>query len=117
MSAVDTTRIDLLEHFLDLTSSRHGLIAGNISNIDTPGYRTRDMDFKAEVMKLVKSPEQTPGPVVREVRNLMERPDGNNVSLDREGLLLAQTQLQYRMGIQLVKEEIHRIEMAINDGK
>lgn len=117
MSAVDTTRINLLEHFLDLASNRHSLITSNISNIDTPGYRTRDFDFRAEVMKLVQSPERTPGPAVREVRNLMERPDGNNVSLDREGLLLAQTQLQYRMGIQLVKEEIHRIEMAINDGK
>ena len=47
----------------------------------------------------------------------MERPDGNNVSLDREGLLLAQTQLQFHMGISLIKEEFHRIQMAIEEGK
>ena len=98
-------------------SQRHGLISSNISNIDTPGYKTHDMDFRAEVLKLVQSPERTSGPSVQEVKGLMERPDGNNVSVDREGLLLAQTQLQFRMGITFLKEEIHRIEMAINDGK
>src|SRR5947209_1670577 len=98
MSAVDTNRLNMLEHFLDLASYRHGLIASNISNIDTPGYRTRDLDFRQEVLKLVQSPGASPAPGVKEVSGLLERPDGNNVSLDREGLLLAQTQLQFRMG-------------------
>jgi flagellar basal-body rod protein FlgB len=52
-----------------------------------------------------------------EVQGLMERPDGNNVNLDREGLLLAQTQLQFRMGIDLIKDEFHRIQTAIEEGK
>ena len=46
----------------------------------------------------------------------MERPDGNNVSLDREGLLLAKTQLQYQLAIQLVKGEFHQMLSAINGG-
>jgi flagellar basal-body rod protein FlgC len=36
----------------------------------------------------------------------MERPDGNNVSLDREGLLMSETQLQYQIGIQLIKQSV-----------
>ena len=47
-------------------------------------------------------------PVIRQVPGLMERPDGNNVNLDREGLLMAETQLQYELGIQLVKSEFHQ---------
>jgi flagellar basal-body rod protein FlgB len=55
-------------------------------------------------------------PVIRQVPNLIERPDGNNVSLDREGLLMGETQLQYQIGIQLVKGEFHQILSAINGG-
>ena len=54
-------------------------------------------------------------PVVN-VKGLLERPDGNNVNLDRESLLLAQTQLQYQMGIQLVKSQFHQLLSAINGG-
>ncbi|MCH7501703.1 MAG: flagellar basal body rod protein FlgB, partial [Nitrospinae bacterium] len=31
---------------LDFQSQRHLLISSNISNIDTPGYRAKDIDFK-----------------------------------------------------------------------
>ena len=117
MSGIDTTRVQLLEHFLDLTAHREGLIASNISNIDTPGFRTRDLNFKQEILKMIQSPDNSPKPTAEEVKGLMERPDGNNVSMDREGLLLAQTQLQFHMGTQLIKDEFHRIQMAIEEGK
>ncbi len=117
MSGIDTSRVEVLAHFLDLAAHRQGLIASNISNIDTPGYRTRDLDFHKEILKVLQSPEDAPQPAPQQVQGLMERPDGNNVSLDREGLLLAQTQLQFHMGIQLIKEEFHRIQLAIEEGK
>jgi flagellar basal-body rod protein FlgB len=46
----------------------------------------------------------------------MERPDGNNVSLDREGLLLAETQMQFGLGVQLLQHEFHMVLSAINEG-
>jgi len=55
-------------------------------------------------------------PVVRDVPGLLERPDGNNVSLDREGLLMSETQLQYQIGIQLIKHQFHQILSAISGG-
>jgi flagellar basal-body rod protein FlgB len=117
MNGLDTNRVELLEHFLDLTSQRQGLIASNISNIDTPGFRTRDLNFKQEISKLIDAPATTPNPMPMEVRGLMERPDGNNVNLDREGLMLAQTQLQFKMGVDLIKNEFHRLSEAIEEGK
>jgi flagellar basal-body rod protein FlgB len=50
------------------------------------------------------------------VEGLPERPDGNDVNIDRESLVLSQTQLQYQMGVQLIKEEFHRLLTAIKDG-
>ena len=49
-------------------------------------------------------------------RGLMERPDGNNVSVERESLLLAETQMRFNLGIQLLKDQFHTISLAINSG-
>ena len=55
-------------------------------------------------------------PVVREVPGLIERPDGNNVSIDRESLLMAQNQLQFQTEAQLLHSEFNRLQLAINGG-
>ena len=55
-------------------------------------------------------------PVARPVRGLMERPDGNNVSVERESLLLAETQMKFNLGVQLLKDQFHIISQAINSG-
>jgi flagellar basal-body rod protein FlgB len=46
----------------------------------------------------------------------MERPDGNNVSIERESLLLADAQMKYNLGVQLLKDEFHTISLAISSG-
>ena len=52
------------------------------------------------------------------VGGLVARPDGNNVSMDREGLDLAKEQLQFRAGIELLKHQYSRTMSAIHaDGK
>jgi len=50
--------IQFLERFLNVTSDRQSLVINNMANIDTPGYRTRDVDFRAELEHAVGSPEQ-----------------------------------------------------------
>jgi flagellar basal-body rod protein FlgB len=47
----------------------------------------------------------------------MQRPDGNNVDVDRESLLLAQSQLQFQIGSSLVKDRFHQVMSAINGGQ
>ena len=117
--------LSTLESYLKLTSSREQAISANMANVDTPGYHTRDIDFDGELKKAMNGVLSLSGdgaetaqltPVVQEVPGLMERADGNNVNLDREGLLMSQTQLQYRIGIQLVKHQFHQILSAISGG-
>jgi flagellar basal-body rod protein FlgB len=48
------------------------------------------------------------------VDGLLERPDGNNVSMDREGLNMAEAQLQFRAGVELWKREMTRVMDAIH---
>jgi len=117
--------LSTLESYLNLTTTREQTIAANMANVDTPGYRTRDIDFEQEMHRAMNASltnTSTDGstaqltPAVQQVQGLLERPDGNNVSLDREGLLLSETQLQYQIGIQLVKHHFHGMLSAINGG-
>src|ERR1700688_838771 len=117
--------LSIVESYLKLAASREQLISANMANVDTPGYHARDIDFQHELSRAISSPlmQAADGngavqllPVIRQVPGLMERPDGNNVNLDREGLLMAQTQLQYNLGIQLVENKFHQTLSAINGG-
>lgn len=119
-----SANLQTLETFLQLTSEREKTISSNMANVDTPGYRTRDIDFQSEMQKAMGHEDSglqtasfTQGQGrAQEVQGLMERPDGNNVNLDREGMLMSEMQLQYQMGIQLVKGQFHSLLSAINGG-
>ncbi|HWG38862.1 MAG TPA: flagellar basal body protein [Terriglobales bacterium] len=103
-----------LESYLDVAARRQTLIASNMANIDTPGYQTQDLDFSQALNDAESGLD--PAAAQHAVGGLLARPDGNNVNLDRESLLMAQTQLQYSTGISLLREEFHRLNMAINGG-
>ncbi len=117
--------LSMLENYLKLTTVREQAISANMANVDTPGYRTHDINFEGELNRAMTRVSSQPedgaqsaqlSPVVQEVPGLMERPDGNNVSLDREGLLMSETQLQYAIGVQLIKRHFHQMLSAINGG-
>lgn len=117
MSLLETPVVNSLAKALDLTSARQRVVSQNIANIDTPGYRTRDIDFRAELQRAMSADENVGSvPHEREVTNLIERPDGNNVSIDRESLLMAQNQLQFQVEVQLLRSEFGRLQLAINGG-
>jgi flagellar basal-body rod protein FlgB len=48
------------------------------------------------------------------VDGLITRPDGNNVSMDREGLNLAEAQLRFKTGVALLHQEYQRVLDAIH---
>ena len=111
------SRMEQLCQYLDLAAFRQKLIASNLANVDTPGYRTRDISFEGEMRRAQdRLGPQAPTPRVFEVQGLIERPDGNNVNLEREGLLLARTQLQFRLGVERLRQEFQRISAAVKEG-
>src|SRR2546425_2980298 len=86
-----------LEQYMDLLSSRQKLVASNIANADTPGYKTQDIDFQFEFMSLVKGQR----PETIEAQGLKVKPDGNNVNIDREARLLAENQMRFNLAATL----------------
>jgi flagellar basal-body rod protein FlgB len=101
-----------LERYLDLLSTRQRLVASNISNADTPGYKTQDIDFQFEFVSLVKGQE----PQTIAAQGLKEKPDGNNVSLDREARLLAENAMRFNVASTLLRSKLRTVQEAIQGG-
>ncbi|HVP63401.1 MAG TPA: flagellar basal body rod protein FlgB [candidate division Zixibacteria bacterium] len=116
MSLIDTKLTQTLAHYLDLTAARQAAIANNIANLDTPGYKTLDTNFGEQLRGLLNTENEKLPTRSVEVPGLIERPDGNNVSLDREGYLLGQTQLQFQAGAALLRSQVRNIQIAIREG-
>jgi flagellar basal-body rod protein FlgB len=98
---------------MDLLSARQKLVASNMANIDTPGYKTKDIDFQFEYMSL------TPGasPNVKDVAGLAVKNDGNNVSLDREARLLSENAMRFNLAANLIQKQVTLVRSAIQEGK
>ena len=125
--SVETRLGEELGRYLDLATSQIKLTAANMANIDTPGYRAVGMDFEAEMrgaMQEVDGEEFVEGPGgalnghrqprVRQLDGLVSRPDGDDVSMDRESLALAEAQLKFKTGVALLKVQNQMVLDAIH---
>ena len=98
---------------MSLLSTRQKLVASNIANVDTPGYKTQDIDFRSEF----ENAEAGGAPTVIEPQNLPVKSDGNNVNLDREARLLAENALRFSIASSFARSELASVKAAIQDGK
>jgi flagellar basal-body rod protein FlgB len=102
-----------LERYMDLLSMRQKVVASNIANADTPGFKTQDLDFQSEFSAALSGSQ----PQASEVAALPVKNDGNNVSLDREARLLAENALRFNLASSLIKGQIRMVKEAIQEGK
>ncbi len=118
---IQTRLSDQLARYLDLATTETKLTAANMANLDTPGYRAVGIDFGAEMRTAFDTVDRGMGrraAHVTQVDGLITRPDGNNVSIDRESLNLAEAQLKFKTGVTLLRTEYQRVMDAIHaDGK
>jgi flagellar basal-body rod protein FlgB len=125
-----------MDQSMTLATRRMALIASNMANIDTPGYHTQDFDFagalKNELARLdgnqmpiaqthpkhfpIQASASLP-PTTDELQPNYERNDGNDVSLDRESLLLARTQNAYTLSSNFAQLELRKIRQLIRDAR
>ncbi len=98
---------------MDLLAARQKLVASNIANADTPGYKTRDVDFQFEFMSLARGAP----PNVVHAPGLSAKNDGNNVDIDRESRLLAETAMRFNLASSLLRGQIAAVRSAIKEGR
>ncbi len=117
---VETRLSEQIARYMDLAASEAKLTAANMANIDTPGYQALGMDFEAEMREALGGVDDGRGPRparVKTVEGLIARPDGNDVSMDRESLNLAEAQLKFKTGVALLRQEYQREMDAIHVDK
>jgi flagellar basal-body rod protein FlgB len=126
----------LLSFSMRLRSMRHELLAGNIANADTPGYRAKDLDFSA-ALKAAVAPEPQAGADAR-LQLIAARPlnaaaptaeslirvqdaegkfDDNSVDLDRQIASLVENSLSYETSLTLLGRTLANLRYAISEGK
>ena len=102
-----------LERYMDLLSTSQKLVASNIANADTPGYKTRDIDFQFEFTSMMNGGKAD----IIEAPGLQTKNDGNNVSIDREARLLSENALRFNVASNLLKTHIRVLRSAIQEGR
>lgn len=127
--------IQMMDRSMTLASRRMTLIAGNLANIDTPGYRARDFSFeqafKAEMDNLDRQmspsasgslptyfPDRTSQLTAGTTASASayERNDLNDVNLDQQTMNLAKAQNAYVLSSNFAQVELRRLLGAIRDG-
>ena len=115
---------------LDYHSERHNVLASNIANTNTPGFRPKevlrveDEEF-AGTLAMIRTEQQhfrSGGvPEEHDVRVVPDEAfvaglDGNNVSIEREMSKLEANDLRYQAASRLVNKELAMLRYAANDG-
>ncbi len=117
---IETVLSDQVARYLDLASTQAKLTAANMANVDTPGYKAVGIDFEAEMRAALSETAlgQMPhSPHVVLQDGLIARPDGNNVSTDRESLNLAEAQLRFKTGVAVLRQQYQMVMDAIHADK
>jgi flagellar basal-body rod protein FlgB len=124
--------LDAMGAYMSRLTQRQQIVASNLANIDTPGFKTKDVSFYATMQELLSDsigiqttrPEHTnswiplsPQAQAFDVEGLPSRADQNNVDLDREMLKLSETSFAYSLISQLVRSKFRTLSISINEGK
>ncbi len=123
--------VDTSARAMDYHLRRHNVLASNVANVDTPGFRPRDLvrvgpasSGEAPAMPLATTAERhllPPGaePAGRQVREEeVVRPggDGNAVSLEREMAKIGANRVRYETVGRIVRQQLGLLRYAAQEG-
>ncbi len=134
-SLLNNSTLPALEQTVLFAHQRHQLLAGNLANIDTPDYKTRDIsidEFRKQLKAAVESSASersvyVPGrglePVtkqeaIEQVRDISKQilyHDGSDVSLEHQVTEIAKNQNMHNTAIALMRSQFQTLQVAIRE--
>ena len=117
--------INVLEKAADASWIRNAAISNNIANVDTPGYKRKDVDFEKYLQSAVAGGgslddeiagvelETLAGTTYTDYGHVSYRLDGNNVDIDTENAELAKNQMKYYTMLDSVSQEFSRLKSVM----
>ncbi len=127
------TTIPVLEQVVAFSQARHNVLAGNIANIDTPGYRVRDLsteDFQSRLQSAIDASRRPPAAVspgepgfgqkphlaevARESQTIL-RHDEVNVGIETQVAEMAKNQIQHNLALTIMTSQFRLLNVAISE--
>lgn len=123
----------MLSKALDISARRHNLIAGNIANMDTIGYKPKDLDFnktlkramderepdyldKTHIKHLSTNGDEQPLNMTGENSEEVDIYHLDSVNIDREMLNLTENNIKYRTATELLLRKMKILQYSIDEG-
>jgi flagellar basal-body rod protein FlgB len=143
-SLLGQSSINALTQTLQFTEKRHELISSNVANMDTPDYKTRDLDvdrFQNSLRQAIEEPaksrtrspgEISPGEIssgnasaldevsdqwqkTRDISKQILFHDGHDISLEEQVTEAAKNQTMHFTAVALLKAQFRTMQMAITE--
>lgn len=130
---LNSTTIPVLEQVVQFSQARHGVLAGNVANLDTPGYRVVDLSpemFKSRLREAIDARDRSPQTAslshpaqpsydpVREVsgslRSILYH-DDSDVSIERQVAEIAKNQSMHNLALTIMTNQFRLLQTAISE--
>jgi flagellar basal-body rod protein FlgB len=129
--------IPVLEQLVNFAQSRHNVLASNVANIDTPGYRTRDLStdqFQAKVKSAIEERDSggvsslgqgglvggetikyDPFAKVRDDMNNILYHDQSNVGLEQQVAAMTKNHMQHNLALTILNSQFRMLQTAVSE--
>lgn len=129
----NSTTIPVLEQVVNFSEARHTVLAGNVANMDTPGYKARDLsqkDFQERLAKAIEARRQPPAyhssgepdyeppealaEVSKNPKSILHH-DESNVGIEHQVTEMVKNQMQHNMALTVMVQQFHLLQAAISE--
>ena len=130
-SVFQGTTVPVLEQVISFAQARHNVLAGNIANLDTPGYRVRDLsveNFQQRLAEAVEASRQPRPPVTPsvltnysddEMRHVADSVktilfhDGSDVGLEQQVTEITKNQMMHNLAVSILSSQFRLLQAVI----
>ncbi len=113
--------IDVIGKALNIRTSAHKVISGNIANVETPGYKEKNVDFKKEIDRAMHLDSKSAIGNVEVTENTVNDGlasiDGNTVNVENEMVKLTENQVMFHSLVQIAAKRFNMMKFLISEGR
>jgi flagellar basal-body rod protein FlgB len=101
---------------------RQNVISANVANAETPGYKSKVVDFENALAHALSTPGSMDNKLERLSADVYDNPeaevglDGNSVDLEKEMAAMVENNLMYRTATQMINKKLAALKYAATDG-
>lgn len=129
----NSTTIPALGEVLNFAQARHTVLAGNVANVNTPGYRLRDLsqtEFQQRLKEAIAASRTSyepmspglaysePGDPMRQVRASLENilyHDNTNIDLEKQVAEMTKNHLLHNFALTVMTDQFQLLQTAISE--